>query len=282
MGRVMKTETHILNELHATRYVPDSAEYALVISHGLGGYGGIYDVFCEHHAAKGVDIWSYDAPGHGRSTMNRARGTWTMDEWAQASRDWAAHVKQKTGLPVFLLGSSLGAAAAISAIDEDAVDGVIIMGSAAVPGSALVRAATEDWRNPAVNNIIESLGRAVRLDIDIMFNFDEDYGYKGASEQKKSDPLNTWSYDLASWASFLQYDPPQPLSDNTKPVLFTAGTDDPNFPPGTVEAIAGEVGGPVSVEIFDGAHHQLMLFETEKFSTCADQFCRTNIQSTES
>ena len=52
-----------------------------------------------------------------------------MDEWAQASRDWAAHVHELTGLPVFTLGSSLGVAAAISAIDSPAVTGAILMGS---------------------------------------------------------------------------------------------------------------------------------------------------------
>jgi len=43
----MKLETHLLNELHAFRYTGLDPKYALVISHGLGGHGGIYDVFCE-------------------------------------------------------------------------------------------------------------------------------------------------------------------------------------------------------------------------------------------
>jgi alpha-beta hydrolase superfamily lysophospholipase len=215
----MKVESHRLNELYAHRFAGPDPRYAIVNSHGLGGHGGIYDVFCEHHAAKGVDIWSYDAPGHGRSTTNRPRGTWTMTEWAQASRDFAAHIKAETGLPVFTLGSSLGVAAAISAIDS----------------------------------------------------------YVGAGEQKKLDPFNTWSYDLASWASLLQYDPPQPLSENQKPVLYTAGEKDPISAPALVEATAKAIGGPVSVEIFPDAGHQLMLFESEAFSAKVHDFCLNNI-----
>lgn len=69
----MKIESHTLNDLYARRYAPDDqeAKYALVISRGLGGHGGIYGPFCEHHAAKGAEIWCYDAPGHGRSTTTR-------------------------------------------------------------------------------------------------------------------------------------------------------------------------------------------------------------------
>jgi pimeloyl-ACP methyl ester carboxylesterase len=273
----MKVESHRLNELYAHRFTGPDPRYALVISHGLGGHGGIYDVFCEHHAAKGVDIWSYDAPGHGRSTTNRPRGTWTMTEWAQASRDFAAHLKAETRLPVFTPGSSLGVAAAISAIDSPAVTGAICMGSLAVPGSPLFAAAGAAYRSPDVAAVLEQLGRGARLDIATFFNFDEDYGYTGAGEQKKLDPFNTWSYDLASWASLLQYEPPQPLSENQKPVLYAAGEKDPISAPALVEATAKAIGGPVSVKIFPEAGHQLMLFETEAFSAKVHDFCLNNI-----
>ncbi|QFU75401.1 alpha/beta hydrolase [Halioglobus maricola] len=274
----MKIESHTLNDLHAYRYVPDGqdAKYALVISHGLGGHGGIYGPFCEHHGGKGVEIWSYDAPGHGRSNNSRPRGQWTMDEWAQATRDFAAHVKAKTGLPVFALGSSLGVGAAISAIDSPDISGVIAMGSIAVPGSPLIKSMTEHWRSEAVQQVLAQLGRAARLDIPMFFNFDVDYGFQGAADAKKLDPLNTWSYDLASWASIMNYDPPEPLSENTKPVLFTAGTDDPNIPDGALEMIVAEVGGPVTLKMFEDAGHQLMLFHTEEYSSCVHEFCLDN------
>lgn len=273
----MKIETQILNELHAFRFTGDAPKYAVVISHGLGGHGGIYDVFCESLAAKGVDIWSYDAPGHGRSTTNRPRGQWTMDEWAQASRDWAAYVSSTASLPVFLLGSSLGVAAAISARDEPSVTGVICMGSIAVPGSPILKDVSAPWRSPEVKAIISQLGRGATLDIPSFFDFDKDYGYVGAADQKKLDPYNTWSYDLASWASLHQYDQPEPLEENTKPVLFAVGEKEPNFPPEAVHAIAAGIGGAVRVEIFEGAPHQLMLFETEKFASLVHDFCLENI-----
>lgn len=273
----MVREEHIVEELHAFRYRGADPRYALVISHGLGAHGGIYDVFCCHHAARGADIWSYSAPGHGKSTTNRPRGQWTMAEWAEASRQMAAHVKALTDLPVFTLGSSLGVAAAISAIDSPNVTGAICMGSPIVPGSAPVKAMGNSWRSADAQAVLKQLGRAARLDINLLFNFDEDYGYAGASEQKHMDPWNTWTYDLASWASLFQYDPPRPLSENTKPVLYTAGEKDPSFPPDVIRLAASAIGGPVTINIFEGASHQLMLFHTVDFSNAVHAFCTANI-----
>lgn len=65
----------------------------------------------------------------------------------------------------------------------------------------------------------------------------------------------------------------RPLADNTKPVLYAVGDKDPNVTPETVRAIADGIGGPVTVEIFAGGPHQLMLFETEAFSTLVHGFC---------
>jgi len=275
----MQIENHVLNELHAFRYTGDECRYALVISHGLGGHGGIYDRFCEHHAAKGVDIWSYDAPGHGRSTTNRPRGQWDMAEWVQASRDFAEHVHELSGLPVFTLGSSLGVAAAISAIDSPHVTGAVLMGSAAVPGSAAMEMAAAPWRGDDFQAIINMVGRGARLDIPTFFNFDEDYGYSGAQKQKELDPYNTWSYDLASWASLFQYVPAISPADNTKPVLYTAGENDPHFPPEVFELVSSSIGGPVQKKSFKDTGHQLMLFATESFSEAVQTFCIDTINN---
>lgn len=262
----MRMEQHVLNELHSFRFTGDDPKYALVISHGIASHAGIYDVFCEHHAAKGVDIWSYDAPGHGRSTTNRPRGQWRMEEWVQGSMDYSSHVKALTGLPVFTLGSSLGVGAAISAISHDDVTGAILMGSTVVPGHPMLQMMGAPFRSEEWKSAIGLLRGAGKLDIGRFFNFDEDYGYAGALEQKKADPWNTWDYDLESWASLFQYEPPKPIADNIKPVLYSVGENDPTFPVEMVKAVAGGIGGPVDFQVFDEAGHQLMLFHTAEFS----------------
>jgi pimeloyl-ACP methyl ester carboxylesterase len=268
----MQREQHVVDELHAYRYRGEDARYALVVSHGIASHGGIYDVFCCHHAAKGVDIWSYDAPGHGKSTTNRPRGQWTMQEWASASVTYAEHVRRETGLPVFTLGSSLGVAAAFSALHSDAISGAILMGSPAVPGSPAIRIAGQAWRAPEVEAVLNMVGRAARLDCGIFFNFDEDYGYAGAGEQKRADPWNTWSYDLASWRTLFTWDPPIPPEQNSKPVLVACGEKDPSFPPETMKGVADAIAGPVEFYCLPEGKHQLMLFHTDAFSAEVDRW----------
>ena len=262
----MLTETHILNEIFARRFRGPDPKYALVISHGIGAHGGIYDRFCAHHAEKGADIWSYDAPGHGQSTTNRPRGQWTMTEWADAAVMYAEHVRSETGLPVISMGSSLGVAAAFSSLYSDAVSGAILMGSPAVPSSPAMIAAGAPWRVEAAQKLLKSVGRAARLDVGILFNFDEDYGYAGAGEQKRLDPWNTWSYDLTSWASLFNYEPKIPANKNEKPVLVSSGAKDPSFPKAVMKMTADAISGPVEFYCLDEGTHQLMLFHTEEYS----------------
>ena len=273
----MQIETHSLGELNAYRFKGPDPKYALIISHGLGGHGGIYNIFCQHHAPKGADIWSFDAPGHGRSNLTRPRGNWTMEEWAQASRDWAAHVKKETGLPVFTLGSSLGVSAAISAIDSPAVTGVICMGSMAVPGCQVLKMGLPHMLSEDIQKMIGQFGRGLRLDIDLYFDFDKDYGIPNARESKLQDPLNTWSYDLASWVSLFTYEPPQPLSANTKPVFYAYGDKDELIDPDALKMIIAEIGGDTKVKAYKDGPHQLMLFKTEEFSDDVHEFCLANI-----
>lgn len=273
----MRIEQHVLNELHSFRFVGDDPQYALVISHGIGAHAGIYDVFCEHHAAKGAEVWSFDAPGHGRSTTNRPRGQWTMEEWAQGTCDYATYVKTLTDLPVFTLGSSLGVAPAISAISHDDVTGAILMGSTAVPGLPMLQMMGKPFRSEEWKAAMPLLQGAAKLDIRRFFNFDEDYGYKGAQAQKESDPWNTWEYDLESWSSFFQYDPPVPIAQNTKPVLYTVGENDPTFPVEMVKMAALAIGGPVQFKVFGGATHQLMLFHTAEFSNTVHEWVHQQI-----
>ncbi len=273
----MLREEHVLDEIHCYRYRAGEPGYALVISHGIASHGAIYDVFCCRHAAKGVDIWSFDAPGHGKSTGNRPRGQWTMEEWSNASVLYAEHVRELTGLPVFTLGSSLGVAAAFSALHSEAVTGAILMGSPAVPGGAAMAMMAPPWRSPEVGQILGQLGRAGRLDCGILFNFDQDYGYPGAQEQKKMDPWNTWTYDLASWASLFQYDPAIPPERNAKPILVASGEKDPSFSPEIMKMVADSIAGPVEYYCLEGGGHQLMLFHTEEFSAKVHDWVRRHL-----
>ena len=112
----MKREEHVLNETFSYRYPGKDADHAILIQHGIASHGGIYDSFCAHHASRGVDVWSMDAPGHGRSVNMRPPGRFSIEEWVDDAVALGEHIGETTGLPVFIKGSSLGAAAAYCAL----------------------------------------------------------------------------------------------------------------------------------------------------------------------
>ena len=275
----MLREAHVINEIYVHRFRGANPQYALVISHGIGGHGGIYDKFSVQHAGLGADVWALDAPGHGRSTTNRPRGQWTLAEYADASVMVAEHVAQETGLPVFVLGSSMGVAAAYSSLHSDSIRGAILMGSPFIPTGSWMTEMGKPWRSEAVDALLTARwpGRAARLDISLLFNFDEDYGYAGAGEQKRLDPWNTWSYDLSSWASLFTYEPRIPAGENCKPILVASGAKDPTFPPDVMKAAVASLAGPVTFECLPDGTHQLMLFHTEEFSSLVRGWILKNI-----
>jgi pimeloyl-ACP methyl ester carboxylesterase len=123
----------------------------------------------------------------------------------------------------------------------------------------------DPFRSPAGQEILARIGETAVLRIDRLVDFDVDYGYAGAATEKKRDNLNTWEFDLASWASVLTYEPPVAAADNVKPVMFAVGELDPLAPPSGVKAVAERVGGPVEVFVLPQGVHQLMLFHTEDF-----------------
>lgn len=59
-------------------------------------------------------------------------------------------------------------------------------------------------------------------------------------------------------------------------MLFTAGTHDPDIPDGVLDIIVAKIGGPVKLELFEGAGHQLVFFNTEEYSSRAHAFCLEN------
>jgi pimeloyl-ACP methyl ester carboxylesterase len=273
MLKPMKREEHVFNETFSYRYPGHNADHAILIQHGIASHGGIYDSFCAHHASHGVDVWSMDAPGHGRSVNMRPPGRFSIEEWVDDAVALGEHIGETTGLPVFIKGSSLGAAAAYSALQaSDAFRGAILMGYA-IPSAPLIPN-PNPFRSEAFEQIDALFGDKLLLSLDRFINFDEDYGYVGASEQKKADPLNTWYYELRAFASFFRYDPVVPISQNTKPIFYTVGERDTTFGPDVAKKVADATAGPVELYVHPDGMHQLMLSHTAAYSDVVLEWCR--------
>jgi len=84
------------------------ARAGLINVHGLGDHSGLYPSLVEHFTARGFAVYAPDVRGNGRSPGQRAYiERW--DEYREDLERFVAVVRQEEpGLPIFLLGNSLG------------------------------------------------------------------------------------------------------------------------------------------------------------------------------
>jgi alpha-beta hydrolase superfamily lysophospholipase len=76
--------------------------------HGLGDHSGLYPLLVEHFTSRGVVVHSMDLRGNGQSGGQRA----CVERWEDYREDLRRFVslirEEEPGLPLFLLGNSLG------------------------------------------------------------------------------------------------------------------------------------------------------------------------------
>ncbi len=130
----------------ALRHAPAEgrARGILLISHGLAEHSGRYDAFATRMAAAGFHVFAHDHRGHGHTIARDApRGRFaTRDGVARVIEDMHAvrnhAVGQHPGLPVILLGHSMGGLLALGYAEAHpaALDGLAIWNSNFEPGHA--------------------------------------------------------------------------------------------------------------------------------------------------
>ena len=266
-----------LGRVHAYRYDPPDGRprYHLLIAHGIGGHGGTYDVFCEPLAQRGVRVHSMDLPGHGKA--RNESGNFRFSDWLEDIDEAARLIKQEDQLPLFVLGSSQGSAAAFHSLAfSDHVDGAITMGIvlSTVPpvGSSASGHIGGMMRRPEAAEIVRAEGDTRRIDLAKEIQWDRDYAQNDPNvlAKKMEDPLRTWTYGYASLYSYWHYEPPIPTADNVKPVLVTSGGNDPMLPVAYVDACFDAIGGPKERYTLPGGGHQLMTYHTAEYVEVVD------------
>jgi pimeloyl-ACP methyl ester carboxylesterase len=266
-----------LGQVHAYRYPPpaEPPRYNLLIAHGIGGHGATYDVFCEPLAARGVNVHSIDLPGHGLA--RNPSGEFRFVDWLEDIDEAARLIKEQSVRPLFVLGSSQGSAAAFHSLAfSPAVDGAVTMGiiltGVPMEHDSASKRIGQQMAGPQAAAIAKRDGDRRRIDLRTAINWDRDYAKEDSNvlQKKQADPLRTWSYGFASLHSYWNYLPPVPPGENRKPVLVTAGGDDPLMPQPYVESCFAAIGGPKELYVMPGAGHQLMLYYTGAYVDVVD------------
>ena len=127
--------------LYYQAWLPTQARPRAVIVnlHGLGDHSGLYPNLASHFPARAVALYAFDMRGNGRSPGQRAYlGSWKeyrgdLEAFVGRVREW------KPGLPLFLLGNSLGGLVVLDYVlhHPARVEGVIaaapVLGDVGVP-----------------------------------------------------------------------------------------------------------------------------------------------------
>jgi alpha-beta hydrolase superfamily lysophospholipase len=256
----------------STTVAPD---YALILLPGIGAYGGYYPGYADLHVEKGLEIWAMDPPGHGRSKL--PRGQFTQEAYIDDVLTLAEHIARTTGLPVFTYGSSLGSGTAFLALEQSPhLVGGVGMG-VAIPAAGWMPEARAALASEGVAQLLDVFGNALQFNIFRFLDMEKNYGDLERVKRILADTMVCQYYDLASWRSYLTYDPPVPPEENSKPFLVIVGGADPLFPTEEVKRVFARLGGPTTLDLVEGAPHQLMFDRPDYFSTATDAWVRAQL-----
>ena len=117
--------------------MPANPQAALLLMHGFGEHAGRHAVTMDRLAERGIAVYAYDQRGHGRSPGRPAMVTFGQsvdDALAMRRRVGAEH----PGLPLFLLGASMGGLIAVRSAQRDpsGLAGVVLVAPALLSGVA--------------------------------------------------------------------------------------------------------------------------------------------------
>jgi acylglycerol lipase len=119
-----------LNLFYQGWLAEDNPKAILVVAHGVAEHSGRYAGLAEHLTSSGLDVYSFDYRGHGRSEGMRCFVEHFQDYAEDLHTFFGLVQKLNSGKKIFLLGHSMGAAVALSyAINnQHGLAGLIVSG----------------------------------------------------------------------------------------------------------------------------------------------------------
>lgn len=245
-------DTRIVYDL----WLPDNAEIAgvVVLAHGLGEHARRYDHVAERLTELGLAVFAPDHRGHGRSGGKRLHAREMSDFTGDLDSLVDIATQAYPGLPVFLLGHSMGGAVALAyALDhQDRLTALVLSGPAVV--------VTSGTPGPIVE-IGKVIGRFLpdlpiqKLDSNAV---SRDPAVVAAYQ---ADPLVHHGLVPAGIARVLidnEQSLAQRLPSLRLPVLVLHGTADKLADPAGAQLIADRAGShDLTLKLYDGLFHEV-------------------------
>lgn len=137
----MKTETSLMNGLHAVIWQPDTEVQALLqVTHGMTEHIGEYEALAADLCGQGIAVAGFDLPGHGKNPGNPEIASFGPGGWDAALEDMYLFFGELESrfpeIPHYMLGFSLGSFLLREYLGKypEGVAGAIIAGTGHQPG----------------------------------------------------------------------------------------------------------------------------------------------------
>lgn len=253
-------------DLYWQAWMPDGDPKAVVvIAHGGGEHSGRYEYVGEHLTGAGYAVYALDHRGHGRSHGKGANiegldlVVADLDGFVSLAGD------RHRGLPVFLLGHSMGGAIAISYAvrHQDRLAGLVLSGAAA---DVAALSKVELVASRVLSRIAPGIGvfgvdsSTVSRDPEIVRAYDADpLVHHGKL------PARTIGELVAAGLRF-----PEDVRRISIPLLVMHGSADALTPPAGSEMVhANASSADKALKLYDGLFHEI-LNEPERDQVLAD------------
>lgn len=234
----------------------------LLCVHGLGLHNGTYDPFGKRMSKLGFAVYAIDVRGFGSWMAAEGRERVDFDGCMEDVRSTLKVVhRAHPGLPVFILGESMGGAIALRACAQfpELVDGLI---SCVPAGDRFKQGQTKI--NVAIHLIAApnqpfDIGKSVIKQATVKPELRDSWGNNPLSRLKVS------ANELIQFQNFMNQNHKWAVLIKDRPVLFVQGCDDKLVrPEGTVELYNRLATKDRQIELIPNAEH--LIFEEGQFT----------------
>lgn len=242
-------------EIFRRAWLPSGSPSAVVaIAHGAGEHSGRYAHVADRFTRQGYAVYAIDHRGHGRSQGPRA----LIDRMDNAVADLHRLIEfaagRHPGVPLFLLGHSMGGTVAVSyaLTHQDRLSGLILSGPLAaidpVPAPARLAATTLSRIAPRTPAIRVDSSRVSR-DPAVVENYRRDpLVHHGKL------PVRTVAELAAAIEAF-----PHRVATIDVPTLILYGSEDGLCPPRGSEMLAQRIGSTeITARCYAGLYHEIL------------------------
>jgi alpha-beta hydrolase superfamily lysophospholipase len=282
--------------LHTHRWLPEGPPKAVVqIAHGMAEHSARYARLAEALTAAGYAVYAHDHRGHGGTASKADHGYFAdHDGWDTVVADLRAVTgfaqEENPGLPVFLLGHSMGSFLSRAYVIEDSRElaGLVLSGTSGDPGLlrkvGVVIAGTEARLrgrrhvSPLLDKLTFGQYNAAfkpnRTDFDWLSRDEAEVDLYVADEQCGNTFTSGFFADLAGGVGVINDRRQVARVRRDLPILLVAGDADPVGDGGKgVRAVAEQyesVGvADVTCTLYPGARHEIFN-ETNRDEVTAD------------